>query len=407
MGDDHNGEVLCPGRSTSISGEPHMQAVHELHQRVETPIDSSSAKVLPSLQRQWSQLGQALLALEHILTDVGGNNQQPLTPREKKEKRQEIRRAIIAQLYRDEGEYSRDVPYLAFLLVKQARGGEIVGNPSTIEKGGSKQEHPYTGLEGYYAGSQRTSERPGMTCEEIIQEEAKIGAELLTSLKKYAIENYSWADFARLKHILAGQEPDREELRTLQLFWTMILKRLHVRIYHNPEFEPTLTEKMEQVEHLLRGIPARTEQEKQMKRALDAEYHKLMDEYDHMSKDEQEKERQERQTRERIRADRLEEFHQFREATYEILAASGQGRYVIRVQDASPKDATITEAMTLPDIPQRSTYSPTPVHLTPEQLEGYLFLAHLGEVGGSPLARSILIPDRLSYDDRCLPPEAP
>ena len=101
------------------------------------------------------------------------------------------------------------------------------------------------------------------------------------------------------------------------------------------------------------------------------------------SKDEQEK----------IRADRLEDFHQFREVTYEILAASGQGQYTVGVQDTSLKDASITEEITLPDIPERSTYSPTPVHLTPKQLEGYLFLAHLGEIGGDPLVRSTLISD--------------
>ncbi len=89
-----------------------------------------------------------------------------------------------------------------------------------------------------------------MTCEEIIEEEAKIGAELLTSIKKRAITNDSWADFVRLKHILAGQKPNLEELRTLQLYWTGIVKRLHVRIYHNPEFEPTLTENIEQPEQL-------------------------------------------------------------------------------------------------------------------------------------------------------------
>ena len=66
--------------------------------------------------------------------------------------------------------------YMAFLLVKRGRGGELVGNPSAIEHGSSKHELPYTGLEGYYAGSERTSQRPGMTSEAIIQEEANLGA---------------------------------------------------------------------------------------------------------------------------------------------------------------------------------------------------------------------------------------
>ena len=370
-----------------------MREIHEIHQSIENDIDHYTEKALPPLQHQWPQLGQELFALEHTFTDLDRVNQRLLTEQEKREKRETFRNAIIKQLYSNEGEYSRDTRYLAFLLVKRGRGGAIVGNPYIIEKGGSKQELPYTGLEGYYAGSERTSERPGMTCEEIVQEEAKIGTELLKSIKKHAIENNSWADFARLKHVLAGQKPDREELRTLQLLWTGVVKRLHVRIYHNPEFEPTLTEKIEQLEHLVSGAPTRTEQEKRIKRTLEGEYHRLREEYNHLSEAEKEQERQQRRTREQIRADRLEEFHQFREATYEILATSDQGRYTIGVQDTSLKEASITEAITLPDIPERSTYSSTPVHLTPEQLEGYLFLAHLGEIGGDPLVRSTLISD--------------
>jgi hypothetical protein len=133
-----------------------------------------------------------------------------------------------------------------------------------------------------------------------------------------------------------------------------------------------------------------------MKEVGEIECHRLEDEYHHLSQAEQEQERQERQRRERIRADRLEEFHQFRQATYEILTASGQGRYDIGIQNTSLENATITESMTLPDLPDRKTYSPTLVHLTPAQLEGYLFLAHLGEVGGDPLARSVLISDHLN-----------
>ena len=368
-----------------------MQAIRELQQNIENDIDHYTEKALPPLQHQWPQLGQALLALEHASAHLDRVNQQSLTEQEKREKREAFRNAIIKQLYSNEGEYSRDTRYLAFLLVKRGRGGVIVGNPYTMGKGGRRQELPYTGLEGYYAGSERTSERPGMTCEEIIQEEAKIGAELLKSIKNHAIANNSWADFARLKHVLAGQKPDREELRTLQRLWTGVVKRLHVRIYHNPEFEPTLTEKNEQLEHLVSGAPTRTEQEKHIKMTLEGEYHRLREEYNNLSEDEEKQERQQRQTREQIRADRLEEFHQFRAATYEILAASDQGRYTIGVQDTSLKDASIIEEITLPDIPERSTYPPTLVHLTPEQLEGYLFLAHLGEIGGDPLVRSTLV----------------
>jgi hypothetical protein len=369
-----------------------MQSIHDLHYHVEAALDHSTAAALPSLHYQWPQLGQKLFAQEQALTE-GGASQQTLTEQEKKQKRETIRDATIAELYRDEEGYSRDMRYLAFLLVKLGRGGELVGNPAAIERGGSKQELPYTGLEGYYAGSQRTALHPGLTCEAIIEEQANLGAELLKSLKKRAIEDYSWADFARLKHILAGLQPAIEELKTLQLLWTGIVRRLHVRIYHNPEFEPTLTEEIEHLEHSLFGTPFGTEQERQMKGVLEEEYHRLRDERDHLSTAELEQQRQETQKRIRIRADRLEEFHQFRKASYEILVASGQGRYVIGVEDTSLKEATITEAITLPDLPARSTYPPTPVHLTPEQLEGYLFVAHLGEVGGDPLVRSALVSD--------------
>ncbi len=230
-----------------------MRKIHELHQSIENDIDHYTEKALPPLQHQWPQLGQELFAMEQTFTDLDRVWQQPLTEQEMREKREAFRNAIIKQLYSNEGEYSRDIRYLAFLIVVRGRGGAIVGNPYIMGKGGSKQELPYTGLEGSYAGSERTSKRLGMTCEEIVQEEAMIGAELLNAIKKHTIENNSWANFARLKHVLAGQKPDREELRTLQLLWTGIVKRLHVRIYHNPEFEPILTERIEQLEHLVSG----------------------------------------------------------------------------------------------------------------------------------------------------------
>jgi hypothetical protein len=51
-----------------------------------------------------------------------------------------------------------------------------------------------------------------MTPEEMLQEEANIGAELLKSIKKRCIEQNTWTDFTRLKHVLAGGKPDRVEL---------------------------------------------------------------------------------------------------------------------------------------------------------------------------------------------------
>jgi hypothetical protein len=375
-----------------------MQTRHELHQHIEAALDHSTETVLPPLHYQWPQLGQELFVQEEALTKGETNHtatsdvsQQTLLEQEKEHKREIVRNTIISQLYRDDEGYPLDTRHLAFLLVRLGRGGELVGNPSAIEHG-SKHELPYTGLEGYYAGSERTLQRPGITSEAIIQEEANLGAELLKSLKKRAIANYSWADFAHLKHVLAGQQqPSIEDLKTLQFLWTETVRRLHVRIYHNPEFEPTLTENLEHLEHLLFGGSFTTEQEKRVKKTLADDYHRLREEYNHLSTTEQEQERQERDRRIRIRADRLEEFQQFRKATYEMLAASGQGRYAVGVQDTSLKDATITEAIALPDLPDRNSYPPTLVHLAPEQLEGYLFLAHLGEVGGDPLVRSALV----------------
>lgn len=373
-----------------------MEPVHELHYHVEAALDHSTETALPPLYYQWPQLGQELFAREQALTD--GTSQQTMSEQEKRQKRANIREAIIDQLYRDEEGYALDMRYMAFLLVRRGRGGELVGNPSAIEHGGRRRELPYTGLEGYYAGSERTSQRPGMTSEAIIQEEANLGAELLKSLKKRAIESYAWAGFAHLKHVLAGEEPAIEELKTLQLLWTEIVRRLHVRIYHNSEFEPTRTENIEHLEHLLFYSAFRTEQEKEMKKVLEREYHQLKDAYEQLGAAGQEQERQELARRIHIRDDRLEEFHQFRKATYEMLATGVQEeRYTIGVQDTSLKDATITEAITLPDLPDRSTYPPTLVHLTPEQLEGYLFLAHLGGVGGDPLVRSALVSDASSY----------
>jgi hypothetical protein len=194
-----------------------------------------------------------------------------------------------------------------------------------------------------------------------------------------------------LKRILAGEQPTIEELKMLQFLWTGIVRRLHVRVYHNPEFEPMLTEKIEHLEQLLFCTSFNTKQGNEIKNALEEEYYRLKDEYDHLSAAEKEQERRERQRRILIRADRLDEFHQFRKATYEMLATSDQERYIIGVQDASFKDATITETITLPGLPGRSAYFPTLVHLAPEQLEGYLFLAHLGEIGGNPLVRSVLV----------------
>jgi hypothetical protein len=375
-------------------GEKSMSATGMVNQSFESDLELSRETTFPPMQHQWPLLGKELFALEHTHTDISGANKQPLTEQEKEEKRADIRNAIVAQLFREEETYTRDTRHLAFLSLKAGRGGAIVGNPSTIVKGDKKQELPYTGLEGYYAGSEMTNERPGLTPEAILQEEADIGAHLLGSIKKQAIEQNSWVTFSGLKHVLDGGEPGLEQLRTIQLLWSMIVRQLHVRIYRNVDFELTLTEQIEQIEqlqHLLSGTPGRTLEDKQVRESLQAECDRLKQELENLSDEDRKKERRERRTREWIRSDRLAEYHRFREETYQMVTTSGQSQYNIGVQDASLEMATIVETITLPRLPGRNAYSPTTAHFTQGQLEGYLFLAKLGAIGGDPLARSDLV----------------
>jgi hypothetical protein len=368
-----------------------MPGTHMLQRSIESDLEKYTETTLPPLQHQWPLLGKELFALEHTLTDTPGNNQPPLSEEEKREKRAAMRNAIVAQLYHEEGSYTRDTRYLAFLLIKAGRGGAIVGNPYLIDKAVMRQELPYTGLEGYYAGSERTQERGGMTPEEIIQEEANIGAQTLKGIKKQAIAQNSWVTYSRLKHALEEEKPALEELRVFRVLWGAIVRQLHVRIFRNAEFDLTLTERIEQLERALSSLPGRTAEEKQLGKDIHSECDRLKRELENLSGAEREHERQERRTRERIRSDRLAEFQRFREETYQMLTEPGQERYLVGVQDASLEEATIVETIYLPKLPARSTYPPTPVHLTEEQVEGYLFLARLGETGGDPLARSALV----------------
>jgi hypothetical protein len=374
-----------------ITGDKSMPGTNTLQQSVESYLENYTESMLPPLRHQWPLLGKELFVLEHTLTDTPGTNRQPLTESEKREKRAAIRNAVVTQLFREEGTYTRDTRYLAFLLIKAGRGGAIVGNPYTIARGDMRQELPYTGLEGYYAGSERTPERGGMTPEEIIQEEANIGAQTLKGIKKHAIAQNSWVTYSHLKHALEEEKPGLEELRAFRVLWSAIVRQLHVRIFHNAEFELTLAERIEQLEQLLSGLPGRTAEEKQSVKDIRSECDRLKRELENLGEAERENERRVRRTRERIRSDRLAEFQRFREETYQALTEPEQERYLIGVQDASLEEATILETINLPKTPDRNTYPPTPVHLTLEQLEGYLFLARLGEIGGDPLARSVLV----------------
>ena len=343
-----------------------------------------------SLHRLWPQLGRELFTLESALVGTAGAHEKPLTERERTEKRASISEKIIAQLYRNEEEYSLDLRYCALLVVAKGRGGEIVGNPYCMRKDGKKQELPYTGLEGYYAGSEMTSEHPGITPQAIVQEEANIGVALLASIKKQHVDHYSWDSFAKLKKALEGAEPDVKNLRNIGLLWAEVVRRLHVRVYSNKEFEGTVTEQIEQIEKLLGAVPGRTEEEKECRNLLQTEYVSLKKERDNMSEEEKANERKERRERESIRRARLREYRQFRETTYALLKEAGNNEYGINVRDSNWKEATIIEMISLPKTRDRNDYTPIEVKLTPKQLEGYLFLAQLGQIGGDPLARSVL-----------------
>lgn len=368
-----------------------MSEMNTRRQCMGSQIDPGRETTPPQLHLQWPLLGRKLFTMEHLIANTIEEGKTALSDQEKKERQAKVRSSFVTQLYSGGDSYSRDQVYLAFLLLQQGRGGAIVGSPYALAPDGSRQELPYTGLEGYYAGSQQTSKRPGMTREAIVREEADRGKNLLQSLKKRAINNNTWAKFLRLQHVLAGQKPGIEDLRAIQLLWSMVIRQLHVRVYHNSEFEPTLTEQIENMGQLLNGISARTEEGKRAKETVQAEYDRLKQEYANLSDADKEQENQGRRRREKIRADRLDELHRFRDETYRLLTEARQGQYKLGIEDTSLENATITETIILPEIPDRHSYPVVDVHLTPEQLEGYLFLSRLGTLGGDPLVRSPLV----------------
>jgi hypothetical protein len=343
------------------------------------------------VQRQWPQLGRELLTLERALTANIVTYENSLTEQEKMSRKERFKHRLFAQLYRDEEKYSRDERYRAYLFVKEGRGGEIAGNPYYVDTNGKKQELPYTGLEGYYAGTVRTSAYPGITQEEMIQEEAHVGAELLRTIKKHAIEKYTWSGFAKMMKALEGGEPDVEDLKKISVLWAQVVRKLHLRVYDNVEFEMTLTEQIDWLEKLLCTTPEGTEEEKAYKTVLQAEYQRLKAERNSLSDMERERERRERRERERTRRERLRAYNNFREETYALLnEVEDNSAYGIQVSDLHWKDATIIETIHFPKTRSRNEYAPIEVNLMPEQLKGYLFLAELGDIGGDPLARSVL-----------------
>jgi hypothetical protein len=193
-----------------------------------------------------------------------------------------------------------------------------------------------------------------------------------------------------MKKGLASGEPDIEDLKSIEILWAEVVRRLHVRIYDNPEFEMTITEQFEHLEKLVSITPARTQEEKAYKAVLQAEYERLKTEIHHMSEEQKEHEKQERKERERIRKERLKTYNHFRDATYAMLKETGNDEYEIQVHDSRWTDATIIETIQLPKTQARNDYTSIRVALTPEQVEGYMFLTELGDIGGDPVARTVL-----------------
>lgn len=352
---------------------PHMQ---------EGQIEGEMEAISPHIQHQWPALGQELVAREQHLVPSSTSDQHAQATQE------HLRQEILAQLYQAEGQYSRATRYLAFLLVKYGRGAEIIGNPVAVRADGTHLALPYTGLEGYYAGSASTASFPGLSQSDILHEEASNGAQIVKRLKKDAVEHNTWADYVHLRHILEGKEQQRVALNTLQTLWITLVSQLRGRVYHHPEFEQTLTECIERGELML---AQRVWQNPERLQVLQAEQNKLKEAYTLLSAEEKAREKSERKRRETIRRARITAFQVFRDETYHLLEVSTRERYDVAIQDSAWDKATLIETIVLPCLPAREAYPLAEVHFTPTELDGYLFLAQLGEIGADPLTRSDLV----------------
>jgi hypothetical protein len=204
--------------------------------------------VSPSIQRGWPSLGRELVAREQRFVSPSATDQHAQATRE------HLRQETLSQVYQAEGQYSRVTRYLAFLLVKYGRGAEIVGNPVFIKTDGTCSLLPYTGLEGYYAGSAQTALFPGLSPHDVLCEEARKGVQMVKALKKDAIEHDSWAAYAHMRHTLEGKEQRREAIGVLRTIWMMLISQMRGRVYHHAEFEQALIERIEQGEQILGQI---------------------------------------------------------------------------------------------------------------------------------------------------------
>lgn len=339
---------------------------------------------LPHIQRRWPSLGKELFGLEQLFFHTSG------APQHRQATQEQLRQEIIAQLYQAEGQYPRVTRYLAFLLVRYGRGAEIVGNPFCVRKDGSQQALPYTGLEGYYAGSEQSDAYPGLSRCAILQEEAALGVHVVKMLKKNSIEHNDWTEYFHIRATLEGREQRREAIKTIQTLWLTTIGRLRSRVYHNPEFVQTLTEQIEQGEPLC-GKTLPGEEGRLLQQTLQEEQKRLKETYAALSEAGRMQEGSERRRREIIRLQRVKALQSFRAETYAILEESNQDSYEVGIQDSSWEKATLLETIVLPRMPPREAYPTVRVHFTPEELDGYLFLALLGLFGADPLARSELV----------------
>src|ERR1019366_172648 len=176
------------------------------------------------LRRAWPQLGRMLYQLEHD----GIDSNEHLNDVQKRELRAKIKDILLEHCS------SYEQQYAAFEYVMRGRAVEIVGNPCYMDKDGTLHDLPYTGLEGYYVGSEAKAGRSGLTQAQIIEEEANIGQELLHTLKKDAIANYAWASFAKIAdpdhHVL-----DKDDLKRINLLWALFIHPLTKPFYEKKD----------------------------------------------------------------------------------------------------------------------------------------------------------------------------
>jgi hypothetical protein len=333
------------------------------------------AEVTLCMRREWPQLARALFELEQEILAA-----HPLANEQAKHEQLERVRSSILECCR-----AYEKQYEAYELVRRGRACEIVGNPHYRGNEQTPLPLPYTGLEGYYAGSEELPDRPGLTKEQIIQEEATIGLELMRKIKRHCIASYSWSSFSRLQRADEDEATSLDSLTELYLLWTVVVRRLSQRVYKNEEYQVS---PLERLEGMIRKDPRLARDS-----SIQAEYTQLVDEERQLSREQRQEEHAKELARAAVMRSRLQEFTTFREATYAHLKDStGIFPHIdYCIEDRELASASIVETLCLPKPGDRNASPPYFVNLTPEQVEGYLFLAHLGEKGGDPLTRSLLL----------------